>query len=546
MNQPDQEENKRVYFNDCQMEAMFTAAHTEIIVAGRRFGKSHGIIGPRVLRNVQAMPRSSGAFVGSSFQKLLTQTLAGTLTALEMMGYRRGEHYYIGQKPPKSANFKVPYINPASYDHVIAWYNGSIQYLISQDRIGTSNSMTLDYLIMDEAKDLNFDKLKSETFPANGGYKGYFGHCCWHHGLLIVSDMPTSKKGSWFLNYKDKMDPELIETIQGMVYEQWRLKEQLKTQKSESCRHRLGYINRDLNRLRSIAVYYREWSSIENMLVLGEKYIAQMKRDLPPMVFLTSILSKRVTKLKDGFYPALKEDVHYYTAYNNSYLDSLNYDIEKAKDQDCRQDADLNFDRPICIALDYNANINWLVCGQQEGLKMRTLKSFYVKYERKIREVCQDFAKYYRYHREKKVIYYYDNTALSSNYAVAGEADYAEVITDELVRLGWKVDRQHIGNPLKHHEKFIMIDQALKGQNFLFPVFNKPNSEALILGMEQCGVKVGPLGFQKDKAGEKLAENEEDKLEFRTDGSDAWDTLFIGMNRFPVSDSGSGFSTTMI
>jgi hypothetical protein len=176
---------------------------------------------------------------------------------------------------------------------------------------------------------------------------------------------------------------------------------------------------------------------------------------------------------------------------------------------------------------------------------MRTLKSFYVKYERKIREACQDFALYYRYHGEKKVIFYYDNTALSSNYAV-NDQDYAEVITDELHRLGWKVDRQHIGNPLKHHEKYIMIDQALKGQQFLFPLFNKPNNEALLLGMEQCGVKVGPLGFQKDKGGEKLAENEEDKLEFMTDGSDAWDTLFIGMNRFPVSDSGSGFSTTML
>ena len=545
MNEAEPEEIKKIYFNNPQLEAMYTAAHTEVIVAGRRFGKSHGIIGPRVLRNVQAMPRSSGAFVGDSYQKLLTQTLPGTFAALETLGFKRDLHYYIGTKPPKSARFQVPYINPASYDHVIAWYNGSIQYLISQDRIGTSNSMTLDYLIMDEAKDLNFDKLKSETFPANGGFKGYFGNCPWHHGLLIVSDMPTSKKGSWFLGYKDKMDTELIEAIQGMVYEQWKVKTAMKIAIVPNHYKRLGELKKALNELRSVAVYYREWSSIENMLILGEKYIHQMKRDLPPLVFLTSILSKRVTKLKDGFYPGLKEDIHYYTAYNNSYLDSLKYDLDKARDQSCLQDADLDTNRPICIALDFNANINWLVCGQQEGLKMRTLKSFYVKYERKIREACQDFAVYYRYQAEKKVIFYYDNTALSSNYAV-NDQDYAEVITDELQRLGWKVDRQHIGNPLKHHEKYIMIDQALKGQQFLFPLFNKPNNEALLLGMEQCGVKVGPLGFQKDKGGEKLAENEEDKLEFRTDGSDAWDTLFIGMNRFPVSDSGSGFATTMI
>jgi hypothetical protein len=545
MNPPEPTPNKPIYFNEAQIEAMYTAAHTEVIVAGRRFGKSHGIIGPRTLRNVQVMPRSSGAFVGDSYQKLLTQTLPGTFASLESLGFKRNLHYYIGTKPPKSARFQTPYINPASYDHVIAWYNGSIQYLISQDRTGTSNSMTLDYLIMDEAKDLSFDKLKSETFPANGGFKGYFGHCPWHHGLLIVSDMPTSKKGSWFLNYKEKMDPELIETIQGLVHEQWRLKSRLQEEDSLRVKYQLNSVNKTLRELRSIAVYYREWSSIENMLILGEKYIHQMKRDLPPMVFMTSILSKRIMKLKDGFYPGLKETVHYYTAYNNSYLDSLNYDLERARDQDCRQDADVDFNRPICIALDFNANISWLVCGQADGLKMRTLKSFYVKYERKIRELCQDFARYYRFHNLKKVNFYYDNTALTSNYAVNDE-DFAWVIVDELNKLGWQVDRQHIGNPLKHHEKYIMIDQALKGQQHLFPLFNKHNNEALLLAMEQTGVKVGPLGFQKEKGGEKLAENEEDKLEYRTDGTDAWDTLFIGMNRFPVADYGSGFSTMLI
>jgi hypothetical protein len=51
--------------------------------------------------------------------------------------------------------------------------------------------------------------------------------------------------------------------------------------------------------------------------------------------------------------------------------------------------------------------------------------------------------------------------------------------------------------------------------------------------MEQTGTRNGPEGFKKDKTGEKLAETEEDRLEYRTDGTDARDTLFIGMNRFP-------------
>lgn len=42
--------------------------------------------------------------------------------------------------------------------------------------------------------------------------------------------------------------------------------------------------------------------------------------------------------------------------------------------------------------------------------------------------------------------------------------------------------------------------------------------------------------FRKDKSGEKLAESEEDLLEHRTDGSDAFDTLYIGCKKLPVHD----------
>lgn len=44
-------------------------------------------------------------------------------------------------------------------------------------------------------------------------------------------------------------------------------------------------------------------------------------------------------------------------------------------------------------------------------------------------------------------------------------------------------------------------------------------------------------GFRKDKGGEKLAESEEDLLEHRTDGTDAFDTLYIGAEKFPFHDS---------
>lgn len=50
-----------------------------------------------------------------------------------------------------------------------------------------------------------------------------------------------------------------------------------------------------------------------------------------------------------------------------------------------------------------------------------------------------------------------------------------------------------------------------------------------------CLVAIGVTA--QDKGGEKLAESEEDLLEHRTDGTDAFDTLYIGCEKFPFHDT---------
>lgn len=529
---------RKIYFNDPQLDFMYTGAHTTVIAGGRRLGKSHGFGAPFNLRNVQSMPRSTGGIVGATYQQILSRTLPGTLQALETFGYKRDVHYYIGHRPPKNSNFAKPIIDPPSYENAMIWYNGTIARFISQDRPGSSNSLTLDWLFLDEAKFLKFNKLKEETFPANGGFRGHFGNVPWHHGMLIMSDMPTTKAGSWFMSYKEKMDDELIDTIQSIIFERWEVKRRQQLDPKPYHKTYLRELDIALAKLRSVAVYYREWSSIENLLLLGEQYIRQMKRDLPSLVFQTAILCRKIRNGRDNFYAAMQEQIHYYDAFDNSYLDGLNFNY-KDTDNNCLQDGDLDRDRPIAIAFDYNANINWLVCGQRQGVKMKTLKSFYVKYDRKVRELVQDFCLYYRHQSRKTVTYYYDNTALGTNYAV-GDDDFASVICSEFERIGWTVDRIHLGNPMPHRDKHMMIFQAMKGQRWLFPLFNKPNNEALLLAMENTGIRIGAEGFKKNKAGEKLIESEEDLLEHRTDGTDAWDTLFIGMNKFPVNDESDG------
>ena len=545
---------KKIYFNKPQRLTQLIGANTTVIVAGRRTGKTDSIAAPFVLRNMQRMPGSTGGIVVPTFKHGLTNTLPGLLAAWKRWGFLSGVHYVVGRKPPKS--FKRPIIEPNDYEHVISFYNGLIAVIISQDRPGSSNSLTLSWLLVDEAKFIDYQKLKDETLPANGGIKSYFGKHSFNHSIMILSDMPQTQKGSWFLHYRDKMDAELIKTIEGTVYEIWRTKERIRSLNAQGEQvppYLKGYLRRldaSLNKMRSVAVYYREYSSIENLQLLGENYIKQMKRDLTPLTFQTSILCQRIGIAKDGFYSSMKE-AHKYDASNFEYLDEVfrsslaGNSTQGTGDSPNSQflfpnssaaDADVDPDAPICIGMDYNANINWIVAGQPKQRRLNVIKSFYVKFERKIPALVEDFCAYYAKHRNKTVIFYYDATALGSNYAV-NEQDFRWVVVHEFERRGWQVEAVYIGNPMRHDEKYLLINQGFAGKQRLMPFFNRQNNDDLIIAIQAAGVTRGRNGFRKDKGGEKLAESEESLLEHRTDGTDAFDTLYIGCEKFPYHNA---------
>ncbi len=529
----------KVYFNEPQRLVQLIGANTTVIVAGRRTGKTDSIAAPFVLRNMQRMPGSTGGIVVPTFKHGLTNTLPGLLAAWKRWGYVEGVHYVVGRKPPKS--FAQPIIAPKEFEHVISFFNGSIAIVVSQDRAGSSNGLTLSWLLVDEAKFIDYNQLKEETLPANGGIKSHFGAHSFNHSLMILSDMPQTKKGSWFLHYREKMDVEVIDAIKGSVFKIWELKNKIRELNAAGQKLPAHYprllreLDRNLNRLRSVAVFYKEYSTIENLQLLGENYIKQMKRDLTPLTFQTSILCKRIGMVKDGFYSSMR-DHHLYNASDFAALEAQLSGIAKGSpfDDSSVNDADLISSDPICIGMDYNANINWIVAGQPAADRLNVIKSFYVKFERKIPALVADFCNYYAAHQNKTVVFYFDSTALGSNYAV-NEQDFRWVIVHEFEAHGWQVLPVYIGPPMRHDEKYLLINQAFQGKQRLTPYFNRQNNDDLITAIQAAGISNGRLGFRKNKAGEKLAESEEDLLEHRTDGTDAFDTLFIGCEKFPQS-----------
>lgn len=520
----------KIFFNKMQREVMAVGARDSYVVAGRGTGK--GLVHAATnLRNFQAMPRSTTGLIAPYANRAKSNTIPSMTMHWEAWGYKKDVHWCIGKRPPKALGWPKPLIEPEHWENIISFYTGAIAQIISQDRSGSFISKSLDFLDIDEAKFIDYEKLKNETFQANRGQINEFGGCPWHHESLVTSDLTLSPKGAWFMRYEKEMDAELIELIEGLVAEIAVVKERMAQSRNAADYHvkRLAFLHRKLDGLRRHALLFRKYSSLTNMEVLGEEFISQQRRNLPLLIFQTSILCLPVTMLHDGFYSSMKP-FHKYAKSDFHFMDNSEYsDVPVALD--CRSDGDIDPEKPLCIAFDFNRNINWLVCGQPDYEERRicTLKSFFVKYERKLPALIADFCTYYHYFKLHEVIFYYDSTALGSNYAV-NDDDFQRVICRELEKHGWKVEPIYIGNPMNHADKHLLINQGFAGQNDLMPFFNEPNNEDLLVSIQTAGVYNG----KKDKRGEKFAETDEDRLEARTDGSDAWDTLYIGCLRFPA------------
>ena len=313
-----------------------------------------------------------------------------------------------------------------------------------------------------------------------------------------------------------------------------------------------------LRELRRSAFVVRRASTLENVDVLGEEYIRQMKRDLPPYTFMVSILNVKIKKSNDGFYSNLDIDhVHGYIPDEIDPLSQANFRTEKAtgiiggkkitsesyqpdlkelsERNDCRMDSDCINDLPLYLAFDYNANINTLVVGQvyqRDGVEtVNVIKSFYVKNERKLRELVDDFSHYYAPKRaiNRDVVYFYDATAKQgASYALTDERFYQAVIK-ELERNGWNVTAIDMGVPEKHEVKHRIINNSLAGIEYPAIRINQTQNPDLIIALQLCEVSIGYQGFRKDKSQEKKAETEDNlPLQQRTDFTDAFDSLYLG------------------
>ena len=522
---------KNLYLHKGQLLYKLCSARDSINICSRRWGKSF-IVAMRIMENVLEMPGSTGVFVASSFRQAHSRTLPSALMAIDAFGWKRDVHYVIGHRPDPRLGFKEPIFLPDDLRDAVWFANGTIMIIVSQEVVMSSNSLTVHWIVGDEAKGLDYDKLSDELFPAIGGNSIHFADPSrYPHlwGVHFFTDMPCSKEGLWLIKkYENEYDPELCNAIIGMEVERRKL---LRQQQNTYTMQRIAYLNRNANLLRSKALYYQERSIFDNIEVVGPDYVKRCERNMPALAFRTSILCKRIDKVEGMFYESFEKHLHTYHATDNSRLNDY-----KEQKYDCLLDKDVERNKPIAVSFDYGALINWLVAAQVQGNTHKTLKSFFTKNRQRLREVIQLFCEYYEAHPNKTVIYYYDSTALATGYVEVGHAAY-DIVHDEFRKHGWYVKDKYLGNPMAHDKKHKIINDGFEGRKALVPMFNADNNEELIQAMMLAEVVIGSKGVRKDKSGEKTIESDTNlPLELRTDGTDAWDTNYLGCLTNPYDD----------
>ncbi|WP_234733238.1 hypothetical protein [Tellurirhabdus bombi] len=517
---------KDLHYNYIQLICLLIGAQHLTAVAGRGTGKSEGILAPRLHRLVDVMPRSSIVAIGTTYIQLLDRTLPALLKGMERMGYQRDKDYWIRRFPDKKDNLILPHNCPLDPQHAIFIRNRNsvaALRLVSQDRPGTANGLSVNAIIGDEAKFLNKPKLDTEVLAINRGDEELFGHIAEHHSTTFTTDMPTTRDGDWILKEEDEclkpQHQEAIRLILAVQLEIYKEKKRLKIGRNHASRlQRIAKYESYLNELRRSLVHYASASSFANVHALGLGYFKRLFRTLPPLVWNTAVLNKRMEGVENGFYPDFDPKRHYYDSVDYAYVDGVDF-LTKGFN-DCRKDADIDHKKPLVIAMDYGASFNCLWVGQRTGNVVRWLNCFGLASPHKTQDVVRLFCKYYKYFYLRHVEYVFNHTAIVRD----GKSDltYSQEVMKVLTEEGWKFTKKYTGQTPSYHGRYLAWGIALKEGDARFPVqrFNRENTMKGVSAMQHARTREGSKGFEKDKRDEKNMEVDQSTTTHYTDAAD--------------------------
>lgn len=550
-----------IYLNPAQITAYnFGSRHTTV-EAGRGMGKTSGLLAPYMVNCTKTMPKGTFLFLGNSIKQLFSKTVPSAIAAIEeITGLREGIHFVRGHAPAK-LDFKEPITKPRIWENCIHFWNGAVWYMVSTQVKAAANGMNICGIADDECRFQNEGIIKGEILPALRGivttHPGFDEtKNPYYRSTMFTSDAPLTHSQGWMRKRVKEQTFEVNEKIAAMLAEAEMCPEIIETTKFRNL----------LSKLRCQSYIYFAFSSLENVSILTEEFIRDMKRNLTPTMFEISILNKEKEEVTEGYYSCLNiDDVHGYDNTDESQLEAAHVYNKKTitqvfsagrtmrvenesidlselgKAQNCVLDTDVLPYEPLRIALDYNANVNGIVTGQtpnkRDSSLLKVLSTLINVKNTRVEGLMESWCKYYEPHKGtcRDAIFYYDSTAKQGAAYASEKYDdtrFYNIVKRILKKHGWNVIEVDMGKQMSHNKKYEFINGCLSGTQRPLIHINRENNRYLINSMECCGVKQGKNGFEKDKSKEKyrvpVGADPMEEYSLRPDLSDAFDTLVIG------------------
>jgi hypothetical protein len=513
---------------------------------GRGTGKTEVTGAEFIARNAIDMPGSLGGIVSITYDKLLNMIIPALKEGWARLGFKENVHYWVRKAPPEELNIPNAFRQPSTNHHLIKWWNGSAQLLISIDRIHIANGASLAYIYADEVKFFPREKFK-EVLLTVRGQAHLYGHlsCC--ESILLTTDQPRPEMpGEWVYELEKDSDEETASVILAVQHELTILNQEMQSCKSKKRR---GEIERqidryldDINELRKGLNYVSRASTFDNVHALGIRVLENLKKTLTAFEFALSVLNKKPDKAENAFYHLLSDDKHGYYAPNIDFIDMLDNSYHE---KDCRWDGDLEMDTPLEIGCDYNRAINWVTIGQEKEESFDVINSMYVLKPKKIRDLVSKFDRYYKHKKahNNTVIFHYDHTAIGEN--AKDDISFATEWINNLTDKGWNVIGNYIGQSSGHRSRYFLWESVLSGESQLLPFrINLGNNIDLMISLKATITRKDKKGdFGKDKSSEI---KKSIPHEHATHGGEALDGLVWAKYRPMFKDTGGFMLATTL
>ncbi|MFZ3564627.1 hypothetical protein [Tenacibaculum finnmarkense] len=474
----------KIILNAAQLAAVIAvtvSGKTKIYLEwGRGTGKSF-ILAFFIKEMVKQMPGASFALIGSTYQQILSRTLPSTKKGLALLGLYESIDYVVG-KNGASLGFAEPIYAPNKWGNIIHFSNGATFQLVSLDNPESGRGLNSFGIVSDEAALLDPIKLYNNVKTTNRAKEARFEKCSMLGIEVYASSTPITKKGKWFTDMEDvaRKNPKKYAFIKA--------------------------------------------SALINKLNLRAEWFEEMKNESPSdLIYNAEILNIRPNEILNGFYPQLNAKKHYYTDYDNEYLEGITNEYTKAS-FNCKQDNDIDNSKPLIISIDWGTFIS-AVISQKLPNKYRVLKSFWASQSsesRDLEDLINDFVEYYAPLSNKVVHLYYGHDGNAKVKRGTNET-YGDVLVRLLQNKGWAVYDKSKRKPVApHNDKYILINMMLKATSSRYPTIeiNEQNNPDLIIGLERSEASEGKNGIQKVKKDER---NSSMKQEHTTHLPDAFD-----------------------